>query len=293
MSRLNIRDLTGVNPNDMAIGVTERVYHVGCTHKRDATIQRTPPGWVMHCFKCGDSGFHHARVAPKSIASIPTRLSKRAMLVPPKLDPIDLGKKEHAEALQKLGMLHWYSSDMGVRIDTSAKRVYFPISRTYRKVEEDDRIVVESAGWSGKTYDGAKPKWYVVEDDEDVRDAALLSIAKRPGGMIPRAVVLVEDPISALKITYADESVLGVAMLGLQIPPALLEMLVDLCGAWTIVVWPDGDAPGVLRGTKLYEQVKFIIPDAFFIIAPGEDPKDLSLPDLKEYLDTIPEKASA
>jgi DNA primase len=121
----------------------------------------------------------------------------------------------------------------------------------------------------------------------------LISLASAKIGMMPRAVVLVEDPISALKISTADESVVGIAMLGLQIPPALIEMLVAMCSGWTVAVWPDGDAPGILRGTKLYEQLKFIIPDAFFAIAPGQDPKDLSLSDLRKYLDTIPKKASA
>lgn len=290
MSRLNIRDLTGANPNDMGLGDTERVYHVGCTTKRDATIHRIAPGWVLHCFKCGESGFHHARVSPTSIASIPTRVVKGKGYAPTVVK-VDLAAAGHADALYKLGILPWFSYDYDLKIDTKDQRVYFPVSRTYRTETGD--IVVERAGMAGKTYQDAKPKWYVVED-QHVRDAALISIAQRAGtGMIPRAVVLTEDPISALKISAADDSVVGVAMLGLQIPPALIEMLVHMCSGWTVAVWPDGDAPGVLRGTKLYEQLKFIIPDAFFIVAPGQDPKDLSLAELREYLDTIPEKASA
>lgn len=289
MSKLYLPDLVGINPNDMPIGSTARVYHQHCntTHK-DATITRTPPGWVMHCFKCGLSGFHYARVAPKSASTAPMKLHTRNYDV--KAVRLDIRNDWHLRALDSLGLLSWYHPGIEYYIDEDHGRLFFQLSSISH--DELGELVIAPHGWVGKAYTTAKPKWLVVEKEGPMPiEYGLIYLAHSKAGGA-RCVVVVEDPISALKIREAHTDVAAIAMLGLQLPPTVLEYVVKIKDGVDVVLWPDGDAPGIERGSKLYGQLKFLRPSTKFTMVRDKDPKDLTMDEIRRHLDCVRKEVS-
>lgn len=266
---------------DLALGETARAYHKGCSNDREtATITRTPPGWVMHCFKCGSRGFDYARVAPlpgKTRTPTPTgiRLSPHQLFP---MNPAD------ARILASYGMVWATSKDPRFvpLYDEREERLCFPLA-CVDKGRTDPASSALVVGWVGKGID-RKPKWLLSDNStHKPEDRAYFYHSGNVAGPC-KTIVLTEDPISALKIAYASRHTAGVAMLGLSMPPGMLEFICNGRPDVQYIVWPDGDMPGIDRGTKIYQQIKFIRPSTKLTYVMGKDPKDLSLIEIGEEL---------
>jgi hypothetical protein len=181
--------------------------------------------------------------------------------------------------------MEWLEDTGYVQYDMDAARLCFPLS-AIDKHPGNPASFTQGIGWVGKAQH-ATPKWYLSDNSKYVPDERAYVYLAR-GTVVPADIlVLTEDPISALKISLSDPRVIGMAMLGLSMPPALLELLGNFRNDLTVVVWPDGDRAGINRGTQIYSQLKFIRPNTRLEIVMDKDPKDLTMAQLGERLDRI------
>lgn len=271
----------------MVSGETKRGAHKGCsTDRTTATVHRTPAGWVLHCFKCGASGFDHARVAHLKGDRSPV-LTKG--IPGGGLHPIPLTAVPDAVALLAKYGIDWLYDSSGIRYDEERGRLCFPLIAFDKKAGEP-AYIQNDVGWVGKSLT-RMPKWY-LDDTSPCGEAVLERAYAYVGpsnGKMKDLLVLTEDPISALKITKSDDRTVGVAMLGLALPAPFVEVLGNMSKDRTVVVWPDGDAPGIKRGAQIFEQLNFIRPGTKFFYELNKDPKDLTLEQLGEHLARIRE----
>lgn len=274
----------------MVSGETKRGAHKGCsTDRTSATVTRTPAGWVSHCFKCGARGFEHARVAhlkdDRVAATTTTALRNGDGLKP--LPLLDVSNA--VDLLQKYG-IDWLYDSSGIGYDDARGRLCFPIV-AIDKMAGFPAYVTNSVGWVGKSLTRT-PKWYLHDANECASDIERAYIYIGPSnGKLKDLLVLTEDPISALKITKSDDRAVGVAMLGLSISAPFVELLGNMDKSRRILVWPDGDAPGIKRGMQIFQQLRFIRPGTKMAYELNKDPKDLTLGQLGERLARIREEA--
>lgn len=261
----------------------QRATHLGCGTDKAATVTRTPVGWVMHCFRCGDKGFEYARVARaggvaevglKSSDKFPTDLTYMAASIP-----------EHMERLLSYGITKHPA--VSTFWSEEKQRLMFPLFTV------DGQAIAAGHSYAGKinpkaTIAGLRSKWMVYRHPLD-RDNALCFAPVAYGGtpMPTQTVFLVEDCISAVQIANMGTKLYPIAMLGLSIPKELLLFLSTLPNR--VVVWADGDPAGMLRGRKVWEQLAFLRGDRInnfkFII--GRDPKDLDHKEMEAYLASV------
>jgi hypothetical protein len=289
-TRLTLSDITE-SVHEMGVGESKRIEHKGCG-KGNAACTRTPVGHLLHCFKCGGKGLVVARVA-----ELKERVGHGRVNVVRgewQVLPLDLLLADDCSFLLEYSIPTYMAE--GFRLlraqDASgAWRLCFPTDVI--SVAAGGHISLEAGGMACKLKPGtphATRKWLIVPAAPMPYDSTQLYIPRwyLPTKTAPfDMAVLVEDPISALKISYACPNVYVIAMLGLSIGPALLQHLgnVDL----PVVVWTDGDPPGMLRGRQLTDQLKFIrgTKATYFHYEIGLDPKDLTSAEMEERIDSI------
>ena len=288
-TRLNLSDIAE-HVRDMGIGESKRVEHMGCG-KGNAVCTRTPVGHLLHCFKCGGKGLVVARVAEfrERVGHASSRARTEWNVY-----PLDLLKAEDCSFLLEYKIPTYIAEShrlMRARDGGGDWRLCFPTDVI--SVAAGGHIKLEAGGMACKLKPGTDKavtrKWLIVPPDTMPLDGSQLYIpVKRAWPTVDfDMVVLVEDPISALKISYACPSVYVIAMLGLSIGPALLQHMgnTDL----PVVVWADGDPPGMLRGRKLTDQLKFIrgTKATYFHYEKDLDPKDLTSAEMEDRIDCI------
>lgn len=206
------------------------------------------------------------------------------------LDPKPLTSlTDPASLLYKYG-IDWLYDSSGIGYDDDRVRLCFPIIGIDKK-EGTPAYVQNDVGWVGKSLTRT-PKWYLHDSSEMTPETDRAYVYIGPSnGRIKDLLVLTEDPISALKITKADDKAIGVAMLGLSISAPLVELLGNMDKSRRVLVWPDGDAPGIKRGMQIFQQLRFIRPSTKMTYELNKDPKDLTLVQLGERLARIREEA--
>lgn len=279
----------------MQVGDSLRVEHVGCG-KGNASVTRTPVGWLMHCFKCDARGL---RVATHANPAYNASSSPAMPISVSKLEQEPAGSPDHEKHLNRLG-LHGYEATaygLVVTLKTMMPRVWFPLQSIVVDKDDGKTRIVYNDWMAGKATATGGRKWDIVGGKHEkgelvyIPRLAYLDMLKAP----PNSIVLVEDPISALKINEAlpnHTGIVPISMLGLHIGPLLLESLGNFNGP--VILWADGDPPGIHRGKKLVEQLRFIRGDRpnLFHFLPTSDPKDLTPKEIGRELDRLLEKAS-
>lgn len=285
-----------------------RVEHKGCG-KGNASVTRTPAGWLMHCFKCGGKGFRVAKYANDSYSVAP--LSGGSLPYKGMADRVEADYDPAMVADLYSLKLHLYEAEkyrLTVSRDSVDRRVWFPIHIIERNTDGTSSVLRDAGVCAGKLTKrssvGKGKKWDLcIPPSLGTQEERAFIYAPfhwsypvvRPDSI--SCLVLVEDPISALKINEAGLADRGIAcfpiaMLGLSMPALMLEVVANYNNS--VVLWTDGDAAGMLRGRKLHEQLSFLRQDkpTFYTFVPNKDPKDLSGSEIGEYLGTILKKDS-
>jgi hypothetical protein len=127
-----------------------------------------------------------------------------------------------------------------------------------------------------KTVVGAKPKTVVYPWSANV------PLLHYPLGVnVHKKVVLVEDQISAIKLSLLGESFTPVALMGTYLTYEGLMQLINT-GVTEALVFLDGDA--ILKATELYNKLSNVFTTRIVVIGPKLDPKDLSADELRGVL---------
>lgn len=308
MSRLTLFDFVESHQlPEMQVGESMRVEHIGCGRK-NASVTRTPVGWLMHCFKCGDRGL---KVATHANANYNVRIpADRGLRAPPPPEMISIDTNAYDASLNSLGLYKYQGMKYGIEasVGPGIPRVWFPLHSLTRDIDGYMHATMDGykAGKASDSTTAGVQKWYIQEPrtlpthpSGELVYTPLMHKVSTTTVPSHKDLLLVEDPISALKIQEALDEQYGkpiplvVAMLGLHVGPILLEIAGKIGGR--VVLWADGDPPGMYRGRKLVEQLKFLRQDKpttlHFIT--GKDPKHLAPKVLRRELDALFEKASS
>lgn len=277
MLKLSSFEETGLE--DIPLTSPTRVTHRGCSEKQNATVTRTPVGWVMHCFKCGEKGFQQARVAKLPGTMTPTMTGTKGankpadMRIATPTDYTPFGVNDYDLRSREL-----YYSD-------GAHRLMFKLSALEQK--EKGWAVRATTSYAGKIDKKVvgQTKWIIYQDRPDTSKPLVFCHGFGTEASDRVALVLCEDPISALKIAGRGTNHIAIALLGLRIPQELL--VYSATQELPVIVWPDGDPPGIRRGRMIYDQVKFLKGDTYFTYVKGKDPKDLTNEEIREHLASI------
>lgn len=289
---LKITDFEEDGLEDIALAVPARVTHRGCSDKANATITRTPLGWLMHCFKCDQRGFKYARVGKLPGGTTYVRPTGATL-------PADLYTWKKGNETDMRRFMDYGIDDKDVRTcplawSASMNRLMFPLYR----IETDDVTgyygLHTSKSWAGKAHpksSGFCMKWQVFKDVSDKAFPLVFAHGYGKGHWDEKTIVVCEDPISALKIAGTGTGFAAVSLLGLSLPQEALVYFAHKKA--DIIVWSDGDPPGMKRGRGIYDQIKFLKPNTYFHYVKGMDPKDLTKEQIKAHIASIRKEVSS
>ena len=210
------------------VGEGRRFQH-DCTQKRDKSlvITRTRDGWAWYCHRCRQGGIRDlSGRSPKDVAQFmksldvqPTKIVQQMRL------PLDYTKEIPAAGLAYLYMRGLTDGDIKKwKIGYSVKynRVIFPV------YEGRDLIYFQGRTTLQVTRDN--PKWM------NVYQAGRRDVYFIANQMFSHAVVLVEDIISAIRVSHVSDTY---ALLSTHIPE---DLVLELSKKYyTIFFWLDPD----------------------------------------------------
>jgi hypothetical protein len=151
-------------------------------------------------------------------------------------------------------------------------RIIFPC---YRWAAAGSDFAKQLIGWAGKklsTDDNKdKPKWHIVRQ-RDIKHLNYTAVARVRSN---RNVVIVEDPISAIRV--ADAGYFCIGLLTTYFPDTLLPKL----KGWTVHMWLDEDA--------LDKATKYIVKLGSHgikshLIHTSKDPKEYTQEEINDYI---------
>ena len=229
--------------------------HHGADRSPKMIVRNLVDRWTAYCHKCGMGGTvmkeHVKLTSPEALTKErPAKSTDPGPLLPIPACP---------ENVQRVIIQHLQSK--GVSLECFDAQPYYSA--------QDQRLVfIAPEGIIGRDLTGKHPaKWHSYNKSEFMRG--------KKQAFLGSVVVLTEDYYSAAKVSkYAcNESVMGVAMLGTEIQPALV---LELLRAEHVVLAFDGDAAGDAGYTKANRQLGLLdIPHSKFQVPAGLDPKDL------------------
>lgn len=301
MARLRLTDFeNAANLREIPLSTPTRAIHRGCSTDAAATVTRTPVGWMMHCFRCDERGFEYARVAslPNKRALTMTAEAGMAGAQLPndtlwtEADWTTECNEEWASRFAAYGIdpMDLRRRTFGWSAGTS--RLFFPLSKvTHNKATDKYSLSggknTDDACAAGKRHpnvSAAKDAKWIVYQPHGCKEPLVFGHGFKSHVWDGKTIVLCEDPISALKIG-GRTGFAALALLGLSIPQELLVFLSTR--KQDVVVWTDGDAPGMRRGRKIYDQIKFLKPNTYFTYVEGKDPKHLNHEQIKEHIASL------
>jgi len=101
----------------------------------------------------------------------------------------------------------------------------------------------------------------VMNYPEGIRKGdTLFGIDRFPGGS-EQGLVLVESPLDVLRLY--DRGFDGVATFGAEVTRTQLDLLVSFTD--TVIVAMDDDIPGRTSARRIYEQLRYVVPDVKFV----------------------------
>lgn len=258
---IHLRD-TGLNKDDIeeiiSTGTHKRFTHTDCSSSLNGSAYLSGGGVAFKCHKCGDTGWYSGGIGSlyPSAGAVPgavvgatgTRRIRR----------IDGRLAEHAAA-------RVFLASYGI-----------PISHTrVACVEGTNELVVVSRdiedrfnGYNYRNFAGHGPKW--------INEYSKAHIRWNFFNFVPHPVdtiVVVEDPISALKISTLHMRLDSVALLGLNLSTGMLG---ELSSRYKYaIVWTDSDWAGETRGALIRDALASTIKACRLSGIEGvKDPKD-------------------
>lgn len=269
------REIQAVIDLDMPISATRRVVHEGCSEGKNPalSVKRLREGYVFNCFRCDYKGFIGGRKLPTGqILNMVKGLSVNAhaevenIVLPKDSQPMEESPDQNSVPIEaytwlwQAGITERMMSDYKLCWSDSYRRVIIPI--------EDDEYTLQ--GFLGRDvfYDkeARHGNKYILR-----KEAGLKRIYFTCHELDSNTVVVVEDPLSAIRITEATNYE-TVALLNTHVGSDLLQEYMS----YRMIVWLDrgqlANMVGVVARAQSY----------------GVDCKHISTPkDPKEYNDEI------
>jgi hypothetical protein len=261
---------------------------IGMGNSMAVQVTRKEDGFLWVCHRCRNAGMPHYSGFIRDVNATPSQVLQ--MLAAPaekKMDnkpeivtlPEDFTNEVIAQGLVDMYDFDVRDRDMSFyNVGYSAKhgRIIFPCYKWGQMGDTtwSKRLI----GWAGKklsTDDNPdKPKWHIVRQ-RDVKHLNYTAVRRGIGRS--KQVVIVEDPISAIRV--ADAGYFCIGLLTTYFPDTLLPRL----KGWTVHMWLDDDA--------LDKASKYIVKIGSHgikshLIYTTKDPKEYTNEDIKTYVDS-------
>jgi hypothetical protein len=230
----------------MAVGQSKREREcdqcVGTGNSAAVQVTRKEDGFLIYCFRCDKTYFiGDTNASPSQVRDMMKTKTKKkydsrpdVVRLPPdftnELPPlalVDLYKYEIEERDMKFFNIGWSQEHM---------RIIFPFYK-YGKFSTDTGWAVKLIGWGGKKLEADenkdKPKWSIVRQ-RDIKHVRFIGVPD--GKMEPGLVVLVEDPISSIRVS--DAGFLCIGLMTTYMPDELMPLL----RGKRVKIWLDDDA---------------------------------------------------
>ena len=243
-------------------------------------ITRKPDGFLWYCFRCSKSGF-----IPDTGASYSEVLKLENRVKKHDRRPAVVGLPEDCKSLipkASVFLYNYYFTDYEIHKHTvlwspALGRIIFPVNKYLKYHSSTNEWTTRLLGWAGRKLDELDPenklsKWHTVRQ----RDVAHLRYVAMPDGRLKhRRVTIVEDIISAIRISMVGE--MSLSLITTYLPDELHTLL----KGWQVNLWFDADA---FDKACKYQAVLGNRGITARVILTKEDPKELSPDDLKEKL---------
>jgi hypothetical protein len=215
---------------------------IGQGNSNAVQVTRKEDGFLIYCFRCDKTYFiPDTNASPVQVQDMlkNNKVKKfdgnpEVVVLPddftnklPPLALVDLYKYEVRDRDIKWFNIGW---------SPMHQRIIYPFYR-YGRFDSETGWAVKLVGWSGKKLEGddnkKKPKWSTVRQ-RDIKHLKFIAIPD--GAMKAETVVLVEDPISAIRVADA-----GYFCIGLHTTYLPDDLMPQLRGRQAII-WLDDDA---------------------------------------------------
>lgn len=203
----------------LAFGQKVKVQH--CGPDKTAYINNTEKGVSLHCFRCKENEFEpHGKLSAVDYLRMRDADREAARKPIPDTKPLTKAPDSGKLFVLKAGITPERASDKyGFGWSDKINRVVIPVLHDFKPTGQ----------WLARATDGRKPKYIFGEGSN-----AAHWVAKRRG----KAVVVVEDVLSAIKVYEAGYSALAVCGTNVSQSAAMCMVGHDVVG------WFDGDKAG-------------------------------------------------
>lgn len=229
-------------PTGAGVRVKECPNCVGLGNSMACQITRKEDGFLWYCFRCRVSGFiPDAGASPSQVRAMLEPKQERKLNNRPEVVtlPDDFDTKLPSQALVDLYNFDVDDVDLSFyNLGYSAKhgRIIFPCYQW--GAFSDGTWGKKLIGWAGKRLstdvNPDKPKWHIVRQF-DIKHLNYTAVTRKPRDT-GKSVVIVEDPISAIRI--ANTGYMSIGLLTTYLPDTLLSKL----RGWVVYMWLDQDA---------------------------------------------------
>lgn len=230
------RELRAVIDAQIPVNSQRRVCHIDCSEGKDAamSIRRLSNGYIFHCFRCGFEGFVGSNRLPSSQIvkalkdiSAPTHMEVEDITYPADIQFLSTSPDDNDIPIEAYAWL-W---DAGITDKLIAKYEFGWSKSFYRVIipilDEEDELL----GYIGRDvfYDKGGAAKYILRKQEGLNKRIYFTCHAEK-----RVVVVVEDPLSAVRIHEAT-GFETVALLNTHVGTDLLREYM----AYDMVLWLD------------------------------------------------------
>ena len=233
----------------LPVGGTKKIRHdCAPSHDPSLMISNMPEGYRCYCFRCKESSFE-AKVLSLAERVALTKAQREAdanvnrQVMPSPLVPWEQWPAEAMLWFLKAGLDGTDASLMGAGYHVATRRVVLPLLYCPLNGPPEPTGV-----WQARAvFPQQKPKYLTSKGP---RGVGLYYF----GTGWPSKVVVVEDILSAWKVSRADPKVAAVPLTGTTMHDEHLALLLKI--DMPTLVWLDGDAPGRSAAKKVISRLR-------------------------------------
>lgn len=268
------------------VGVQVHVNHDGCPagtdNKRRLYIKNNGVAILAYCHHCNEHRVLKNVGVRQTLGDIKrrlvadtTRLSRELMLPPDCVDKSTPFPDAANAYLNRYAVLNTARGHFNVTYSPSLGRLIFPLYEGGKLVFVAQRAVEGECS-------GTQPKWLMVEGSTKP-----LGLYKEPYGVTSSAIVVVEDPISAIKLAGRN-GVDAICLYGTSLNDRQFEWLV--MEGRNIMVFLDGDEAGMRGSVDVVKRLAPAVGKGVRVQIVGDnqgtnlDPKDYSHLELERII---------
>jgi len=206
-------------------------------------VTRKEDGFLIYCFRCDKTYFiRDTNASPVQVQDMMKNRKAKKFDGRPKVVKLPLDFTNKLPPLALVDLYTYEIRDRDIKFfnigwSPEHQRIIFPFYK-YGRFHAETGWAVKLVGWSGKKLSGdkneKKPKWSTVRQ-LDIKHVKF--IAMPDGHMVPGKVVLVEDPLSAIRVSDT-----GHLCIGLHTTYLPDDLMPGLRRYDETIIWLDEDA---------------------------------------------------